>query len=59
MYGWAELKPNETVTVDSVGTWVLTYHVGEYGIDDQGSLKVVFRFASDMGSLSPVIFFWI
>ncbi len=50
MYGWAELSLSEPVAVVTVGTWILTYHVGEYGIDDQGSVMVAFRFASDMGT---------
>ncbi|HCL29217.1 MAG TPA: hypothetical protein DIC52_12375 [Candidatus Latescibacteria bacterium] len=47
--GWAELTPSTPVTAGSVGTWTLTYHVGEYGIDDGGTLKIAWRFASDWG----------
>ena len=47
--GWAELKPSGSVVAGSVGTYTLTYHVGEYGIDDGGTLKIAWRFASDWG----------
>lgn len=48
-YGWAEISPAGAVTAGSTGTWTLTYHVGEYGIDDGGTLKICWRFASDWG----------
>lgn len=48
-YGWAEISPAGAVTAGSSGTWTLTYHVGEYGIDDGGTLKICWRFASDWG----------
>lgn len=48
-YGWAELSPDGPVTAGSTGTWTLTYHVGEYGLDDGGAVKVAWRFASDWG----------
>ena len=46
-----------SVTMDLVGPveagshqrFTMTYTAGRYGIDDTGSLKVCFRFASDMG----------
>ena len=47
--GWAELTPPGPVVAGSVGTYTLTYHVGEYGIDDGGTLKIAWRFASDWG----------
>ena len=47
--GWAELKPSGSVVAGSLGTYTLTYHVGEYGIDDGGTLKIAWRFASDWG----------
>ena len=31
------------------GTFTLVYHVGRYGIDDGGTLKIAVRFASDWG----------
>jgi hypothetical protein len=48
-YGWAELSPDGPVTAGSIGTWSLTYHIGEYGIDDGGTIKIAWRFASDWG----------
>jgi Protein of unknown function (DUF3604) len=46
-----------TVRIDNCGPFVagsyqrftLTYTAGRYGIDDTGSLKICYRFASDMG----------
>lgn len=46
-----------SVTIDNCGPFVagsyqrftLTYTAGRYGIDDTGSLKICYRFASDMG----------
>ena len=49
LYGWAEIDPAERVVVGSIGTWRLTYHVGLYGIDDGGTIKIARRFASDWG----------
>lgn len=53
-YGWAELSPEGPVTAGSTGTWKLTYHVGEYGLDDGGTLKIAWRFASDWGKPQSV-----
>ena len=47
--GWAELEPSGPVVAGSVGTYTLIYHVGEYGVDDGGTLKIAWRFASDWG----------
>ena len=33
----------------TTGTFTLVYHVGRYGIDDGGTLKIAVRFASDWG----------
>jgi len=49
MYGWAELNPPARVVAGSVGSFTLTYHVGCYGIDDGGTVKIAVRFASDWG----------
>lgn len=46
-YGWAELSPNAPIVAGSFGRWRVTYHVGRYGIAAGGSLKLVFRAASD------------
>ena len=47
--GWAEMQPSGPVVAGSIGTYTLTYHVGEYGIDDGGTVKIAWRFASDWG----------
>jgi len=49
MYGWAEIEPAGRVTAGSTTSFTLAYHVGRYGIDDGGTLKVCVRFASDWG----------
>ena len=49
LYGWAEIEPLGPVVAGSTGTFTLTYHVGRYGIDDGGTLKIAVRFASDWG----------
>jgi hypothetical protein len=49
MYGWAEIEPRHPVVAGSTGTFTLTYHVGRYGIDDGGTVKIAVRFASDWG----------
>lgn len=48
--GKVELSCNADEHVaGSFGEFVLTYTAGYFGIDDTGSLKIVHRFASDMG----------
>ncbi|MBT3345477.1 MAG: DUF3604 domain-containing protein [Gemmatimonadetes bacterium] len=49
MVGWVELTPQDPVVAGSTGSFQLTYHVGEYGIDDGGTIKISVRFASDWG----------
>jgi hypothetical protein len=48
-FGWAALEPTDAVVAGSFGTWRLTYTVGEYGMDDGGTLMVAWRFATDWG----------
>ncbi len=48
-FGRAELTPTEPVVAGSLGTWRLVYHVGEYGLDDGGTLMISWRFATDWG----------
>jgi hypothetical protein len=48
--GWAEIEPNTPVVAGSTGTWRLVYHAGSLGIDDGGTIKIAFRFASDWGA---------
>ncbi len=45
--GRAELSPSGAFEVGSFQTFTLTYTAGKFGIDDSGSLRIVFRFASD------------
>lgn len=47
MLGWAEISPRNGVIAGSMNTWELVYHVGKYGIDDGGSIRVARRSVSD------------
>ncbi len=47
--GHAEVSPTGAFEAGSYQEFTLTYTAGYFGIDDTGSLKVVHRFASDMG----------
>ena len=47
--GRASLSPSTPVEAGSFASFELTYTAGYFGIDDTGSLKIVHRFASDMG----------
>lgn len=47
LYGWAELYPDEPVVAGCTGTWRITYHVGRYGVDDGGVIKIAWRDVSD------------
>ncbi len=49
MFGWAEIEPVGKIVAGSAIQLALTYHVGRYGIDDGGTLKIGVRFASDWG----------
>jgi len=51
LYGHVELAPRGAFEARSVQTFSLTYTVGRYGIDDTGSIRVVFRFMGDWGDL--------
>lgn len=46
--GTATISPNAPVEAGSWQSFVITYTAGKFGIDDSGSLKICFRFASDM-----------
>ena len=48
--GSAEIEPISKVVAGSHGTWRLVYHVGEYGIDDGGSIRIAHRSVSDIES---------
>jgi len=47
LLGSATLTPAGRFEAGSFQTFTLTYTAGKYGIDDSGSLRVCFRFASD------------
>ena len=48
--GHAEISPRGDFEAGSYASFTLTYTAGVFGIDDSGSLRVCFRFASDQGS---------
>ena len=45
--GTVSIVPNGSFEAGSYQTFVLTYIAGKFGIDDSGSMRVCFRFASD------------
>ncbi len=47
--GRATIDPQGEFEAGSFQSFTLTYTAGYFGIDDTGSLKIVHRFASDMG----------
>ena len=47
--GTARVEPEGKFEAGSYQSFKLTYTAGFYGIDDTGSIKIVHRFASDMG----------
>jgi hypothetical protein len=47
--GHALISPDTPCEAGSFASLTLTYTAGYFGIDDTGSLKIVHRFASDMG----------
>ena len=47
--GSASIEPSGSFEAGSYQEFTLTYTAGYFGIDDTGSLKIVHRFASDMG----------
>ncbi len=49
--GRATISPDAAVEAGGFASLTLVYTAGYFGIDDTGSLKVVHRFASDMGRL--------
>lgn len=51
LYGHVELTPRGAFEARSLQTFKLVYTVGRYGIDDTGSIRVVFRFMGDWGDL--------
>ncbi len=49
--GHATLTPSTPCEAGSFASFTLIYTAGYFGIDDTGGLKIVHRFASDMGRL--------
>ena len=49
--GQATITPTTPVEAGAFTSLTLTYTAGYFGIDDTGSLKIVHRFASDMGKM--------
>jgi hypothetical protein len=49
--GHAIISPDTPCEAGSFASLTLTYTAGYFGIDDTGSLKIVHRFASDMGKM--------
>ena len=47
--GSAVISPTDPVEAGSFRSFTLVYTAGYFGIDDTGSIKIVHRFASDMG----------
>ena len=47
--GSATVEPQGDFEAGSYQSFTLTYRAGTFGIDDTGSIKIVHRFASDMG----------
>lgn len=49
LMGNAALEPAGDIEAGSLQSFVLTYTAGRFGLDDTGSLKIGFRFATDFG----------
>ncbi|MDH5750625.1 MAG: DUF3604 domain-containing protein, partial [Rhodospirillales bacterium] len=45
--GHVTLSPTDSFEAGAFATFTLVYTAGKYGIDDSGSLRICFRFASD------------
>lgn len=48
--GHAQIEPSGAFEAGSYASFALTYTAGTFGVDDSGSLRVCFRFASDQGN---------
>lgn len=51
LFGYADLEPKGAFEARSFQTFRLTYVTGRYGLDDTGSIRIVFRFTADGGAL--------
>lgn len=50
LLGEAKITPDGRFEAGSFASFTLVYTAGRFGIDDSGSLRICFRFASDQGS---------
>ncbi|MBN9671967.1 hypothetical protein [Roseibium aggregatum] len=50
LLGHAEISPKGGFEAGSHASFTLVYTAGKFGIDDSGSLRIVFRFASDQSN---------
>ncbi len=50
-YGHVTLSPTTAVEVRSLNTFTLTFTVGQFGLDDGGAIRVLFRAIGDGGQL--------
>ena len=51
LMGHSTIDPTGSFEAGSYASFTLTYTAGRFGMDDTASLKIVFRFAADMGRL--------
>ncbi|MDX1400545.1 MAG: hypothetical protein R3245_01365, partial [Kiloniellales bacterium] len=51
LFGYADLNPKGQFEARSFQSFNLSYVAGRYGLDDTGSIRVVFRFTADGGPL--------
>ena len=51
LYGIADIEPKGEFEVRSLQTFKIVYQTGRYGLDDAGSIRIVFRFTADGGPL--------
>src|SRR5918996_606629 len=49
LMGTARLEPSGSFEAGSLQSFTLVYTAGRFGIDDTGSIKIGFRFATDFG----------
>ena len=54
LYGTATLSPAGPITAGSWGTWQLRYTAGSYGIDENGTLLVAWRFGHGLGNTADI-----
>ena len=49
LMGSATLEPSGSFEAGSLQSFTLVYRAGKFGVDDTGSIKIGFRFATDIG----------